>query len=456
MCQVALGVADGGLLLFDIARGVPTARLQGFRGDVQSLAWARFRLPQHKSDPPAQPAGAAPEGGLREGAGGAAPQPPEAAAPHGLSPAAGEAHAGTAGASGSEEQVLRLPGAQDASIGGGGIGGIGGGGGGLEDIEAAHPDPVRGADLSQLEADFERLGQRRERQARIAAAHSRHGAAAGDAAVAEAFAALAGASRGSVEPDEPTTLASASAAAASVEAGDSLAVESAEKATAGTVPAPAGAQHEQAGEPAGAAAQAAAAAESAEDELAAYCDLLAAGARDGIVQIWDCRSARIHLCPGSHRLQAANKPHIDALAAHCVHGTHCPWARDSIQNMRIRINGLPVIHEPTPKHQMLQVARGCGSWALSCVRAACAPAAACADAAKARRPVGGAGGSRLGGGCVAAAGAALRWQRGCTARLQRPGRCCCRGILHWLCHLRVIPFPMCCADYHAQQAVPLC
>jgi len=401
VCQVALGVADGGLLLFDIARGVPTARLQGFRGDVQSLAWARFRLPKHKSDPPAQPAGAAPEGGLREGAGGAAPQPPEAAAPHGLSPAAGEAHAGTAGASGSEEQVLRLPGAQDASIGGGGIGGIGGGGGGLEDIEAAHPDPVRGADLSQLEADFERLGQRRERQARIAAAHSR-------------------------------------------------------QATAGTVPAPAGAQHEQAGEPAGAAAQAAAAAESAEDEPAAYCDLLAAGARDGIVQIWDCRSARIHLCPGSHRLQAANKPHIDALAAHCVHGTHCPWARDSIQNMRIRINGLPVIHEPTPKHQMLQVARGCGSWALSCVRAACAPAAACADAAKARRPVGGAGGSRLGGGCVAAAGAALRRQRGCTARLQRPGRWCCRGILHWLCHLRVIPFPMCCADYHAQQAVPLC
>lgn len=429
VCQVALGVADGGLLLFDIARGVPTARLQGFRGDVQSLAWARFRLPQHKSDPPAQPAGAAPEGGLGEGAGGAAPQPPEAAgaaAPHGLSPAAGEAHVGTAGPSGSEEQVLRLPGAQDASIGGGGIGGGGGGGGGLEDIEVAHPDPVRGADLSQLEADFERLGQRRERQAHIAAAHSRHAAAAGDAALAEASTASAGASRGSVEPDEPSTLASVSAAAACVEAGDSPAAESAEAATTETVPAPAGAQHEQAGEPAGAAARAAAAAEPAQDEPAAYCDLLAAGARDGIVQIWDCRSARIHLCPGSHRLQAANKSQLDALAAHCVRGTHRPWARDSIQNMRIRINGLPVIHEPNPQHQMLQVARGCGSWALSCVRAACAPAAACADAAEARRPVGGAGGSRLGGGCVAAAGAALRRQCGCAARLQRPGRCCCR------------------------------
>jgi hypothetical protein len=45
MMQVALGVADGGVLLFDTAAAAVTARLSGFRGDVQSLAWARFQCP---------------------------------------------------------------------------------------------------------------------------------------------------------------------------------------------------------------------------------------------------------------------------------------------------------------------------------------------------------------------------------------------------------------------------
>lgn len=42
---MALGVADGGVLLFDVGAAAVTARLFGFRGDVQSLAWARFQLP---------------------------------------------------------------------------------------------------------------------------------------------------------------------------------------------------------------------------------------------------------------------------------------------------------------------------------------------------------------------------------------------------------------------------
>ena len=51
--QVALGVADGGVLLFDIVAAAVTARLSAFRGDVQSLAWARFRCPASGQQPAA-------------------------------------------------------------------------------------------------------------------------------------------------------------------------------------------------------------------------------------------------------------------------------------------------------------------------------------------------------------------------------------------------------------------
>ena len=54
LMQVALGIADGGVLLFDVAAAAVTARLAGFRGDVQSLAWARFQ-----SSAPGQPGGSA-------------------------------------------------------------------------------------------------------------------------------------------------------------------------------------------------------------------------------------------------------------------------------------------------------------------------------------------------------------------------------------------------------------
>lgn len=72
--QVALGVADGSVLLFDIAAGAITARLSGFRGDVQSLAWACFRSSAAEpsvhlgSDDPAQLSSTAdgrPPGGTR-------------------------------------------------------------------------------------------------------------------------------------------------------------------------------------------------------------------------------------------------------------------------------------------------------------------------------------------------------------------------------------------------------
>jgi hypothetical protein len=100
--QVALGVADGGVLLFDIAAAAVTARLSGFRGDVQSLAWARFWLPA-----PGQPGGSAAgpaAGGADDGgaAGGAEP-----AGGSSVSPATGADASGAAAAASEHLDALQ-------------------------------------------------------------------------------------------------------------------------------------------------------------------------------------------------------------------------------------------------------------------------------------------------------------------------------------------------------------
>ena len=172
-------MADGSVLIFDIGQSACTARLAGFRGDVQSLTWALFQLP-------------APSGG---------------AAAIATAPNSSDSEAGTEGKVQEDTTMPATPTFSDA---------------GATEAAAREQLPLQ-ADLSLLEADFERQQARKARRSLRAAHHA-------DASKG---------SRGRQEaqlPEQQEAPATATAA------------------TAG-----------------------------------ACCDLLAAGARDSTLQIWDCK-----------------------------------------------------------------------------------------------------------------------------------------------------------------------
>lgn len=205
--QVALGVADGSVLLFDIAAGRVTARLPGgFRGDVQSLAWGRFRCPA-----PGQVAGS----------------------PIGQESGGGPGQADTTAAITADAEA--------------------------RECSSAAQHPSMAVAPSQAEA----------------AGEGEHAHLNEDAATAPREKAAAAAA----EPQAPDAFDGEAAATAPAEADlQASAMTLAAALAALAAEQPAGQQPEQQPE-------------------AVFCDLLAAGARDGTLQIWDCRFASFHLSP---------------------------------------------------------------------------------------------------------------------------------------------------------------